>query len=685
MALSLSIRSRLLFGGIVFLASFLLFLIEPIAAKQLLPLFGGSAAVWITCLVFFQTALLCAYLYAHWLTRHPQWRIHLLLIFLAAAGALLRAFHQANTAATEHPILAIFSALSISIGLPFLMLGATSPLLQVWQAQLETSGIPYRLYALSNLASLLALGIYPTLIEPNLTLKTQRLAWGCGFAAFALLSAVLTWKTRTVIENPSKNEASPEETAPPSPLLHKLLWILLPMAASMQLSAVTSYLTANLAPIPLLWILPLAVYLITLILAFQFPALAEKAASRSILTRLLVIMLASLGYVISKVDVTLSMTVGILFFLAELFIAGLFMHSEATALRPKRSSESTLFYLLFAAGGALGSFLVGIAAPLLFRFNFDLPLTFFVTALLGLVATWSSNWGQRLLWATASVLMLVLVFLMNTAYQRNTPVAVRNFYGSLRVKQAIQYPSAIIRTLSNGSIQHGTQIFSPELSKSPTTYYAENSGVGVALHNCCGNRPRKIGVIGLGAGTIAAYGENGDQIRFYEINPAVAPIAHNLFTYIRDATQRGANISIVEGDARTSLTHEPPQNFDVLVIDAFSGDAIPLHLLTTEAVALYKQHLAPGGILALHISNQHVDLEPEVVLLAKAAGMKAMRVTSPINEERGEFSATWMLATENAAFFDQPEVFNRTHRPDEKPKLRLWTDDYSSLLPILRW
>ena len=684
MALSLSTRSRLLFGCTVFLASFLLFLVEPIAAKQLLPLFGGSAAVWITCLVFFQTALLCAYLYAHWLTRHPQWRIHLSLIFLAAAGALLWTFHQVNAEMTEHPILAIFSALSISIGLPFLMLGATSPLLQVWLAQLETSGIPYHLYALSNLASLLALAVYPTLIEPNLTLKTQRLAWGCGFAAFALLSVILTWTTRTTaLHSFDTNTALQEDL--PAPRIHKLLWILLPMAASMQLSAVTSYLTANIAPIPLLWILPLAVYLITLILAFQFPALAQKAGSRSILTRLLVIMLASLGYVISKVDVTLSMTVGILFFLAELFFAGLFMHSEATALRPKRASESTLFYLLFAAGGALGSFLIGIAAPLLFRFNFDLPLTFFATAVLGLITTWSSNWGQRLLWATASILLLVLTFLMGTAYQHNTPVAVRNFYGSLRVKQAIQYPSAIIRTLSNGSIQHGTQIFSPELSKSPTTYYAENSGVGVALHNCCGERPRKIGVIGLGAGTIAAYGESGDQMRFYEINPAVAPIAHNLFTYIRDATQRGANISIVEGDARTSLAHEPPQGFDVLVIDAFSGDAIPLHLLTREAVALYKQHLAPGGILAFHISNQHVDLEPEVVLLARAAGMKTMRITSPINEERGEFSATWMLATENEAFFDQPEVFNRAHRSDEKPGLRLWTDDYSSLLPILRW
>jgi len=692
MAQSRLVESRRLFGCTVFLGSFLLFLVEPIAAKQLLPLFGGSAAVWITCLVFFQTALLCAYLYAHWLARHPQWQLHLSLLFFSAAGAIFWTLHGLSEAAvTDHPVFAIFAALTVSIGLPFLILGATSPLLQVWLARRETGGIPYRLYALSNLASLLALAVYPTLIEPNFTLHTQRMAWSCTFTAFVLLFALLTWQSRTLTDRRDGQEHEPE--APPSPRTHKLLWLLLPMAASMQLSAVTSYLTANIAPIPLLWILPLAVYLITLIVAFQFPSFARRPAARSVMTRLLVIMLACLGYMISKVDVTLSMILGILFFLAELFISCLFCHSEATALRPQRSSESTLFYLLFAAGGALGSFLIGIAAPLLFRFNFDLALAFFATAVLGLAVTWSgegisegvNRWSQRVLWTTVSVLLLVLVFLMNTTYQRNTPVAVRNFYGSLRVKQAIQFPGAMVRTLSNGSIQHGTQIFSPALSKSPTTYYAESSGIGLALRNCCETRPRKIGVIGLGAGTLAAYGQAGDQIRFYEINPAVAPIAHNLFTYIRDASQRGAQVTIVEGDARTSLAHEPPQGFDVLVVDAFSGDAIPLHLLTTEAVAVYKQHLAPGGILAFHISNQHVDLEPEVMLLAKAAGMKAMRVTSPINEDRGEFSATWMLASANESFFDQPAIFNRAVEPVENPKVRLWTDDYSSLLPMLHW
>jgi len=447
---------------------------------------------------------------------------------------------------------------------------------------------------------------------------------------------------------------------------------------------VTGYITANIAPIPLLWILPLAVYLITLVLAFEFPRLLPSG----IVTRFLAVMLGGLAYMLSHVDVTLPIRIGIAFFLFELFVACLFCHNEAYALRPRRGSESTLFYLLFAAGGALGSFLVGIAFPLLFRFNYDLALTFVVTALLALAATWTSNWGQRLLWSAAGILMLVLVFWLHIAYQHDTLVAVRNFYGALRVKQNYGYPGARLRTLTNGTIQHGTQIFGTDAQRrTPTTYYALDSGVGLALRLCCPGpggslRPRNIGVIGLGAGTLAAYGEPGDRIRFYEINPAVPPIARNVFTYIRES---GAQIDIVEGDARTSLAREKPQNFDVLAVDAFSGDAIPLHLLTAEALTLYRRHLAPGGIIAFHISNQHVDLEPAIALLARHAGMKAVRVSSLANDERGEFSANWVLVSDNAAFFAQPEVAAAARPPVFKPGLRLWTDDYSSLLPLLRW
>jgi len=681
-------RTRLLFAAAIFLASFLLFLVEPMAAKQLLPFLGGSAAVWITCLVFFQAALLAAYAYAHWLSRRPRVLLHLGLLTSALALAIYWAFGAVNlSTGSSNPVATIFIALTLWIGLPFLALGATSPLLQVWWSQIENTAIPYRLFALSNLASLFALAAYPTLIEPNFTLRTQRIVWLSGFALFAILSAALALRTRSAVVSAPATPDAPIQPAEPvnsTPLRHKLLWLLLPMAASMQLSAVTSYITANIAPIPLLWILPLGVYLITIILAFEFPRLLP----RGIIVRLLVVMLAGLAYMLAQVDVTVPMRIGVGFFLAELLFACLFCHSEAYAMRPQRASESTVFYLLFAAGGAIGSFVVGIAFPLLFRFNYDLAITFFVTALLALAATWRNGWQQRLLWSAATISMLVLTIWLSIAYQRGTTVAVRNFYGALRVKQNFGFPGAVLRTLTNGTIQHGTQIFGTDAQrKTPTTYYALDSGVGFALRNCClgtngSVQPRNIGVIGLGAGTIAAYGQPGDRIRFYEINPAVVPIARNVFTYIRES---GAQVSIVEGDARTSLAREAPQNFNVLVVDAFSGDAIPLHLLTAQALTRYRRHLAPGGFIAFHISNQHVDLEPAIALLAQSAGMKAMRVSSSANDDRGEFSAYWVLVTDNADFFSVSHPGAQPKPAVLKPGLRLWTDDYSSLLPLLRW
>jgi hypothetical protein len=671
--------SRWLFGTAVFLGAFLLFLVEPIAAKQLVPVLGGSAAVWVTCLVFFQTALLCAYLYAHWMARRPRWLIYfgLLLAGLAVAiGWCLRSV--VIGAGSNHPIFAVFAVLTSTIGLPFLALGTTSPLMQVWWARLNESAIPYRLFALSNLASLLALASYPTVIEPHLTLRAQRVAWCCGFGVFAVVSGILAWRARSTGGLPDSEELEESDSAPAS-FAQKLLWVLLPMGAAMQLSAVTSYLTANVAAIPLLWVLPLGVYLLTIILAFEFP----RMLPRSIVSRFLIIMLASLGYALSKQDVEWPLRISIGFFLVECFASCLFCHAEAYRLRPRRTSESTKFYLLFAAGGALGSFLIGIAFPLLFRFNMDLVITCCFTALLAFLVTWQDGWSSRLLWGVGTMIMTVQIFWIHTVSWRNTQVAVRNFYGALRVKQNFGYPGATLRTLTNGNVEHGTQIFGTDAQRhTPTTYYAEDSGVGLAIRDCCDSRARKIGVIGLGAGTIAAYGRPGDRIQFYEINPAVEPIARNVFTYIRDS---GAQVSVTTGDARTSLAAEPPQGFDVLVVDAFSGDAIPLHLLTTQALALYRRHLAPGGIIAFHISNRHVDLEPPIALLAASAGMQARHVYSLANESRGEYTATWMLVTDNVAFFQQPELVSHAFTPETLPGLRPWTDDFSSLLPVLHW
>jgi hypothetical protein len=674
------IQRRILFLSVVFLASFLLFLVEPIAGRQLLPILGGSAAVWITCLVFFQTALLFGYLYAHWLARWSSFALYLSLLLLGAAIAGLwvsRPLVMKNGAA--HPVLTVFLNLTVSIGLPFLVLSATSPLLQVWWARVENGQIPYRLYALSNVASLLALILYPSVIEPRLTLHTQRMAWCCGFAVFAGLSILLAVKTRPATP-PSEVIAGEDLLLPPSPLKHKLLWVLLPMGAAMQLSAVTSYITANLAPIPLLWILPLTVYLVTTILAFQF----RIRLPWSIVARVMVVMLAIVAYSLKRANGGWPLWLSLLFFLLELFFACFFCHSTATGLRPQRASEATLFYLFFAAGGALGSFLIGIAAPLVFNYNLDLPITFLITALLVLAVNWNGGWNQSLLWIVTSAAMLLEVVWVRHVYEQNAIVEVRNFYASLRVTQEpFHSPEATIRTLTNGSIRHGTQIFGSKiLSRTPTTYYSSDSGVGLALRFCCGDRARNIGVIGLGAGTLAAYGRPGDHIRFYDINPAVPTIAQNTFTYIRNSA---AQVEIIEGDARASLARETSQRFDVLVVDAFSGDAIPIHLLTTEALALYRGHLTAHGVMAFHVSNLHVDLVPAIALLAKSAGMQAWVVSTGAAGQSGEFSSTWILVTADPTFLVQPDLLAAGHFPKIRPDLKVWTDDYSALLPLIRW
>lgn len=489
-------RLRWLFGCAVFLGAFLLFLVEPIAAKQLLPVLGGSAAIWITCLVFFQTALLCAYFYAHWMSSRPRWILYFALLIIGFASALGWCLRSAGMGlGSAHPILTVFAVLASTIGLPFLVLGMTSPLMQVWWARLHGTAIPYRLFALSNLASLLALGLYPTMIEPHLTLQTQRIAWGCGFAVFVVITGVLARNVQTTAKA-SLPEATFAEQGPAAPLEQRLLWVLLPMGAAMQLSAVTSYLTANVAAIPLLWVLPLGVYLLTIIIAFEFPRLLP----RSIVARFLILMLAGLGYALSKQDVEWPLRISIGFFLIEAFASCLFCHSEAHRLRPRRSSESTLFYLLFAAGGALGSFVIGIVFPLVFRFNIDLVITCCFTTFLALLVTWADGWSSRLLWGVATLVMTVQIFWINIVNQRNTTVAERNFYGALRVKQTFGFPGATLRTLTNGNVEHGTQIDgTDDQRRTPTSYYAEDSGVGLAIRFCCDGRARNIGVIGLGA------------------------------------------------------------------------------------------------------------------------------------------------------------------------------------------
>jgi hypothetical protein len=672
---------RILYGAAIFLSAFLLFGVEPMAAKRLLPGLGGSSAVWITCLVFYQICLLFGYLYAHTLARlrGSSWPSIVHIGLLALAAIALAVIRQPDLSrAADHPVTAVFSDLSLTIGPAFLVLASTSPLLQHWWARQQRSHIPWRLFALSNAGSLLALLFYPSLIEPHFTLSQQRMAWGWGFAIYAVLCAGLAWRVRRSVA-PPEPEIPPADSAPRSSKRAQSLWILLPAAAAMQLCAVTSHISQNVAAIPLLWILPLAVYLLTFILAFEFPGLYRQW----IVIGMLVVLLASLGMMLSTPGVSFPIVLNIGFFLSEMFFACYFCHAETYALRPARSSQGTLFYLLVAAGGAAGTFFIGILCPLLFSANYDFALAFLATAALALAATWSSGWRQRLLWSAVTAGMLALVIVLHIAFARETLLEERNFYGALRVTESHFPPQAFtVRTLYNGTIEHGTQWFAPEFRRMPTTYYAADSGIGLALRFCCGNRPRNVGVIGLGTGTIAAYGRSGDRIHFYEINPAVLPIAQHLFAYLRDSQ---AHISFTPGDGRLSLAAEPPQHFGVLVVDAFTGDAIPVHLLTTQAMRIYRRQLAPGGILVFNVSNQYLDLAPEVAALAQASSMQARLVATKASDAIGEYGANWVLLCDRANFFQQPTVAAAARIIPLQPGLRAWTDDDSSLLPVLQW
>jgi spermidine synthase len=703
-------RLRIVYGGSVFLSAFLLFLVEPMAAKQLLPVLGGSSAVWVTCLVFFQAALLSGYLYAWWMAKRGTMWIHAGLLLIAVA-ALARqwAAHgglglhggdaQWSSSAPDHPVRTIFLALSATIGPPFVMLGSTSPLLQVWLARREGGVVPYRLFALSNAGSLLALILYPTVVEPRFTLGEQREWWAVGFVVFAALSGWLATSAREGSSGVAERDrAGVDQTQGTgydrTGTGRRWMWFLLPMGAAMQLSAVTSHLSQDIAAIPLLWILPLATYLMTFILAFEAPWLYR----RWVVGRFLAVMLASLGYALAKIDTRLPVGLAVAFFLLEVFVACWFLHAEVYRLRPGSARESTAFYLLVAAGGVAGTFLTGIASPLIFRANYDLAIAFLVTAALAAVVTWENGWAQRVLWCTGCVLLLGLTVLLHREIEQNALLTARNFYGSLRVMAAdfdnqgeagekntggsAYMETGPVRVLMNGRIRHGMQMMqSPERRQTPTTYYGEDSGVGVALRNCCQGRAKKVGVIGLGAGTVAAYGEAGDQMRFYEINPLVEPIARNLFTYLRDSR---AAVTVVEGDGRATLSREGPQGFDVLVVDAFTGDAIPLHLLTREAMEVYRRQLAAGGVIAFHVSNSYLNLAPEIARLADGEGMQSRVVESPAAPAKGAYRATWVLVSEDAGFFDRPGVRGVAMVIKRQPELRLWTDDYSSLLPILR-
>jgi spermidine synthase len=673
---SLPTRARF-YALAIFLGSTLLFLLEPIAAKRLVPLLGGSAAVWTACLVFFQTALLLGYYVAHLLvtrtTLRAQVTVYVGLLALSVVQ-LVRAVEPTLRADVDRPIASVLWLLSSLIGLPFVTLSATSPLLQAWFARTtpRDRSDAYGLFAISNLGSIAALLAYPWLIEPRWTLRTQTILVIIVLAMLALLAGALGVSVRNAGDGADTTTVGESAGVPATT---RVLWVALAACASLLLAATTTHISQNVAALPLVWIVPLVAYLLSFVVAFS---------ARSWLPRWLVVGLAIAGQLLSaelldRGVLGVPIIPATAAFCVALFFLCLFLHRELYQRRPA-PRHLTSFYFHVAAGGALGAVLVAIVAPLVSSGNYDVAIGLALTAVLGLVVAWPGSRVMRFVWAALIVDAIVLVA-SQVDNDSDAILRVRNFYGTLRVVQTHQPPKADVRSLYHGVIVHGRQVFQTELRRVPYTYYARTSGLGLALDQCCHGRPRRIGVIGLGAGTIAVYGNPGDTIRFYEINRPVEDIAKSYFTYLGDSP---AAVEIVPGDARVSLAAEPPQRYDVLVVDAFSGDAIPAHLLTVQALEVYRRHLAPGGIVAFHVSNDFVALAPVVEQLARNAGMQAVRVVDREDPTREVFDSEWVLVTANAEFLANPAVV-RARQPIEVPAgLRLWTDDYSSLFPIIK-
>ena len=661
----------------IFLGSTLLFLLEPIAAKRLVPLLGGSAAVWTACLVFFQTALLLGYYLAHLLvtrtTPRTQVTVYVGLLALSVVQ-LVRAVDPALQASVERPIISVLWLLSTLIGLPFVTLSATSPLLQAWFAGTTPRGRSdaYRLFAISNIGSIVALLAYPWLIEPRWSLRDQTILVTVVLVLLAVLAGVIGASVRGADAEREAIAAADPDTVPATT---RALWIALSACASLLLAATTTHISQNVAALPLVWILPLVAYLLSFVAAFSGRSGPPRwlVVAVAVVGQLLIAELLDRGVLGAPI---IPATAG---YCVGLFFLCLFLHRELYQRRPA-PRHLTSFYFHVAAGGAIGATLVSIVAPLLLSANYDVAIGLLITAALGLVAAWPGGRVTRVVWALLLVDAVVLVG-SQVDSDRGALLRERNFYGSVRVTHAHEPPKAAVRALYHGVVVHGRQILHPDFRRMPITYYAPSSGLGLALGQCCQGRPRRIGVIGLGTGSAAVYGHPGDTIRFYEIDRAIVDIATSYFTYLRDSP---ATIETVLGDARVSLAAEAPQRYDVLVVDAFSGDAVPAHLMTVQALELYRRHLAAGGIMAFHVSNNFLTLAPVVEQLARNAGMQTVRVITQEDQTRLVLYSDWVLVTSNAEFLADSTVVRARRTISVPPGLRLWTDDYSSLFPIIK-
>lgn len=722
---SLAALIRPLFAGAVFASASLVFLVEPMLAKLVLPSLGGSPAVWNTCLCFFQAMLLIGYGYAHLLQRISSVRtqaiVHACVLIAAALVLPLRVSDMMGAPDANAPVLWLLGVLTLSIGLPFAALSATAPLVQSWYARARAGkpdgANPYVLYAASNLGSLLALLAYPILVEPSLSLHMQTLSWSLGFVLFAVLMGAVALVAARAPSGPMI--AAPKATAT-TPWRERLIWIGLGAVPSSLMIGVTTYITTDVASAPFLWIAPLALYLITFIIAFQDKPWISQQNALLFQAPLLALCVTTIVAPIPFFPAQMALH------LAGFFLTALVCHHALAARRPE-PARLTEFYLLMSVGGVLGGVFNALIAPAIFNSVLEYTL---VLVLACLARPWGEGPLQRnqiitfALGAGAAVLMLALAqfmgfnliarlclagamvaafLLRDTARlffaliasiavlspllssHENVLSSERSFFGVLRVMHMDVPDIGPARRMAHGTTLHGAQGVAPEWRCRPLVYYAPTTPIGQTFQTMQARQPAlNIGAIGMGAGTVAAYTRAGDRLRFFEIDPLVVRTASDpaQFSYVNGCAQ--GHVDTVIGDARLNLVNEPAHGFDLLLVDAFSSDSIPAHLLTVEAIQLYLDRIKPDGVIVMHLTNRHLELIEPVAETVRAAGGAVL-----LQRHRPQGGNPIVDAPEDAMVIARDprvlEAFRADPRWIEPPETatRIWTDDYVNLFGAL--
>lgn len=681
------------FAVTIFFGAFLLFQVQPLIGKFILPWFGGTPAVWTTCMLFFQVLLLVGYAYAHWLTTwvkpSKQAAVHCLLLLAAVTCLPITPADGWKPGAGSEPVGHILMLLLATIGLPYFALSTTGPLMQKWFSWLHPDTSPYRLYALSNIGSLLALVSYPFVIEPALTRRQQTAVWSLGLFAFVAVCGWCVWQLHKWGADKDVPGGRMElEGAPAIGWRRAILWLLLPACASALLLAVTNKLCQDVAVVPFLWVLPLTIYLLSFILCFDGRSWYWR---RVFLPLYGVCLIAAMWMLESIDDVAILWQVAAL--IGLLFAGCMIGHGELYRLKP-HPRHLTHYYLMIALGGALGGLFVAVVAPLVFVSYVEMHWALAATAVLAWLACYPlagadgfRPWWRKAWLCGALTVIAVCIHLYQNAREGGANVIARSrsFYGTLAVTEHLDDPedfSTAHLALMHGRITHGIQGLDEEMLDFPTTYYGLESGVGLALEFLSEDVSRRVAVVGLGAGTMATHGRPTDVFRFYEINPDVVRIAKEEFSFLARSV---AQVELVLGDARLSMEREEDQRYDLIALDAFSSDAIPVHLLTVEAFATYERHLKANGCLAIHISNRFLDLEPVVLNAAKEFGYHHVTVWDEnLADDWWIYASTWVVLSKDAEVVEavRAGMLSEEMEPSER-RVPLWTDDHASLFPIL--